>query len=170
MAEPDNVVSMLERIVGARRDSVDTQADDGADEREDSGFDEGSRSATMGRMNDEITRPELDAKLELIETRMDARAQRVEHSVDLMSEKIDALARLTERDISETHEARREARSLRTQIMGMGIAVMVAVVAAGIAVIIGFAQLVPALAGNAQAQASAKDDLTTTTRSNPAKK
>jgi hypothetical protein len=67
----------------------------------------------------EITRPELDAKLEAIEARADARVSRIENKVDIAIEAIKGAAT--------------ESRSLRNTIF----ALVITVVATGVATVVG---------------------------------
>jgi len=118
-------------------------------------------------MADEITRPELDAKLNAVEARMDTRLQGLVGTVNLMSEKVDNLARLTQSSIEANG-------STRTQIIVAAVGVIVAVIGMGVAVLLGIGQLVPAVnqatisafesgrtTGKAQSEASAKGELST---------
>lgn len=67
------------------------------------------------RMDTAITRPELDARLELIETRMDARVQRIEETGKAIQ--------------SEMHEIRSELKNQKWWMIGTGLTVVLGIAA-----------------------------------------
>lgn len=82
-----------------------------------------------GKTNmDEISRHELDAKLELIETRMDGRVKDIQHELA-------TLAALNQRAIADSADARKEVR-------GWGIGLIIAVFTTAIGVVMGVWQIV----------------------------
>lgn len=78
-------------------------------------------------MADEITRPELDAKLELIETRMDARVDRMEAQVTKSVEAIDRALDGLRETVSEIKTDNRETRSIISNAKWWAIGTAVAV-------------------------------------------
>src|SRR6266540_6619131 len=79
-------------------------------------------------MTDDITREELNAKLELVETRMDARVERIESKI--------------ERLVEITIEARTEASGSRKDFRNWSLGVIVTDVLATLASVIGVWQIV----------------------------
>ncbi len=77
------------------------------------------------KMADEITRPELDAKLELIEARMDTRVARIESLI----EKVQSSADQIKEDNKETRAA---SRNFKYWAMGTAIATAVGLYAANV--------------------------------------
>lgn len=90
-----------------------------------------ARTQVQNQMADEITRPELDAKLELIETRMDGRMQTIEHHISTMLD-------VSRRSSEEAKESRKEVRN-------WGIGVIATVITMTITVILGVWQIVTGL-------------------------
>ena len=80
----------------------------------------------------EITREELDAKLETIETRMDARISSIETKIDHFIEKVDERSNRLEASMAEV---RSDSKSLRWWLAGTAVATVLGVYGANISMV-----------------------------------
>lgn len=103
-------------------------------------------------MNDDMPRPELDAKLELLETRMDARVASIENKIDAF------LAAQAARDSAQgirnsgfetaIHRLERSTAELKASLNAMKTTMIVTAISAVLAIVFGSASFNSALTSN----------------------